>query len=175
MASHALFAELAALSGDPGRAGMMHALMDGRALTATELARTAGITPQTASGHLQRMTARRAGARNSQHPRLSDPRNPTGFRYGAQRPYRLPRLRTGPSPRQFALLTFTEHVLSPAEQSKKSVLVLPALLSPTERLHSRTEQSKLRGTPTLSGSASRSEVAARAIARHPSDSAPPER
>jgi len=56
MASHALFAELAALSGDPGRASMLHALMDGRALTATELARTAGITPQTASGHLQRMT-----------------------------------------------------------------------------------------------------------------------
>jgi DNA-binding transcriptional ArsR family regulator len=56
MASHALFAELAALSGDPGRASMLHALMDGRALTASELARTAGITPQTASGHLQRMT-----------------------------------------------------------------------------------------------------------------------
>jgi DNA-binding transcriptional ArsR family regulator len=57
MTSHALFAELAALSGDPGRASMLHALMDGRALTATELARTAGITAQTASGHLHRMTA----------------------------------------------------------------------------------------------------------------------
>ena len=57
MASNALFAEIAALSGDPGRASMLHALMDGRALTATELARAAGITPQTASGHLQRMTA----------------------------------------------------------------------------------------------------------------------
>jgi DNA-binding transcriptional ArsR family regulator len=56
MASSALFAEIAALSGDPGRASMLHALMDGRALTATELARVAGITPQTASGHLQRMT-----------------------------------------------------------------------------------------------------------------------
>ena len=31
--------------------------MDGRALTASELARVAGITPQTASGHLARMTA----------------------------------------------------------------------------------------------------------------------
>jgi hypothetical protein len=36
---------------------MLQALMDGRALTASELARAAGITPQTASGHLNRMTA----------------------------------------------------------------------------------------------------------------------
>ncbi len=55
MASTALFAEVAALSGDPARAAMLHALMDGRALTATELARTAGVTPQTASGHLGRL------------------------------------------------------------------------------------------------------------------------
>jgi DNA-binding transcriptional ArsR family regulator len=57
MASNAFFAEVAALSGDPARASMLHALMDGRALTATELARAAGVTPQTASGHLHRMTA----------------------------------------------------------------------------------------------------------------------
>jgi DNA-binding transcriptional ArsR family regulator len=56
MASTAMFAEVAALAGDPARAGMLHALMDGRALTASELARTAGITPQTASGHLARLT-----------------------------------------------------------------------------------------------------------------------
>jgi DNA-binding transcriptional ArsR family regulator len=56
MASNAAFAEVASLAGDPGRAGMLHALMDGRALTATELARVAGITPQTASGHLTRLT-----------------------------------------------------------------------------------------------------------------------
>ncbi len=35
---------------------MLHALMDGRALTATELASVAGVTRQTASGHLARMT-----------------------------------------------------------------------------------------------------------------------
>src|SRR3546814_16394432 len=35
---------------------MMAALMEGRALTATELARVAGITPQTASGHLALLT-----------------------------------------------------------------------------------------------------------------------
>jgi DNA-binding transcriptional ArsR family regulator len=57
MTSNGAFAEIAALAGDPARAGMMHALMDGRALTASELARVAGITPQTASGHLTRMTA----------------------------------------------------------------------------------------------------------------------
>jgi DNA-binding transcriptional ArsR family regulator len=52
-----MFAEIAALSGDPARASMLHALMDGRALTATELAKAAGITAQTASGHLSRMTS----------------------------------------------------------------------------------------------------------------------
>jgi DNA-binding transcriptional ArsR family regulator len=57
MASHAKFAEVAALAGDPARASMLHALMDGRALTASELAHAAGIAPQTASGHLAKMTA----------------------------------------------------------------------------------------------------------------------
>jgi DNA-binding transcriptional ArsR family regulator len=57
MASNARFAEVAALAGDPARASMLHALMDGRALTASELARTAGVAPQTASGHLAKMTA----------------------------------------------------------------------------------------------------------------------
>lgn len=57
MASNGAFAAIAALAGDPARAGMLQALMDGRALTASELARVAGISPQTASGHLTRMTA----------------------------------------------------------------------------------------------------------------------
>ena len=56
MTSTAVFAEIAALAGNPARAGMLNALMDGRALTALELARVAGITPQTASGHLAQMT-----------------------------------------------------------------------------------------------------------------------
>jgi DNA-binding transcriptional ArsR family regulator len=56
MLSTSAFAETAALVGDPARANMLAALMDGRALTATELAQTAGITPQTASGHLARLT-----------------------------------------------------------------------------------------------------------------------
>lgn len=57
MPSEAQFAEIAALAGDPARASMLHALMDGRALTATELARAAGVTPQTASGHLARLSS----------------------------------------------------------------------------------------------------------------------
>jgi DNA-binding transcriptional ArsR family regulator len=56
MTTNARFAEIAALAGDPARVGMLHALLDGRALTATELARAAGVTPQTASGHLSRLT-----------------------------------------------------------------------------------------------------------------------
>jgi DNA-binding transcriptional ArsR family regulator len=50
-------AEIGSLIGDPGRANMLDALMDGRALTAKELADHAAITPQTASGHLARLLA----------------------------------------------------------------------------------------------------------------------
>src|SRR5262245_8054830 len=55
MAILSTFAEVAALAGDPARAGMLHALLDGRARTASELARVAGVTPPTASGHLARL------------------------------------------------------------------------------------------------------------------------
>lgn len=48
-------AQIGALIGDPARANMLSALMAGKALTATELAETAGITPQTASSHLARL------------------------------------------------------------------------------------------------------------------------
>lgn len=48
-------ARIGALLGDPARAAMLEALMDGRALTATELARVAGISPQTASSHLSHL------------------------------------------------------------------------------------------------------------------------
>jgi DNA-binding transcriptional ArsR family regulator len=49
-------ARIAALFGDPARANMLVALGDGRALTATELAAEAGVTKQTASSHLARLT-----------------------------------------------------------------------------------------------------------------------
>jgi DNA-binding transcriptional ArsR family regulator len=48
-------AEIAALVGDPARANMLTALMDGRALTASELAYAAGIVASTASGHLAKL------------------------------------------------------------------------------------------------------------------------
>ncbi len=49
-------AKIASLLGDPARANMMTALMDGRALTAKELAYAAHVSPQTASGHLAQLT-----------------------------------------------------------------------------------------------------------------------
>lgn len=48
-------ASVAALLGDPARANMLTALMDGRALTVSELAEAAGVTLQTASGHLAKL------------------------------------------------------------------------------------------------------------------------
>jgi DNA-binding transcriptional ArsR family regulator len=49
-------AEIASHLAEPARVAMLAALMDGRALTATELASVAAITPQTASTHLARLT-----------------------------------------------------------------------------------------------------------------------
>src|SRR5688500_3051705 len=46
---------VASLLGDPARANMLSALMGGDALTAGELARHAGVTPQTASSHLAKL------------------------------------------------------------------------------------------------------------------------
>ena len=48
---------VASLVGDPARSNMLTALMTGRALTASELAHQAGITPQTASSHLSKLEA----------------------------------------------------------------------------------------------------------------------
>jgi len=51
-----LIAEIAALVGEPARATMLSALLDGRALTASELAYAARVTPQTASTHLAKLS-----------------------------------------------------------------------------------------------------------------------
>lgn len=48
-------AAIAALVGDPTRGRMLTALMDGQALTATELALEGGVTASTASSHLARL------------------------------------------------------------------------------------------------------------------------
>jgi DNA-binding transcriptional ArsR family regulator len=50
-----MIAEVAALVGDPARATILAALLDGRALTASDLAGTARITRQTASTHLAKL------------------------------------------------------------------------------------------------------------------------
>ena len=49
------FARIAALLGDPTRARMLAALMGGQALSAGELARSAGVTAQTASTHIAQL------------------------------------------------------------------------------------------------------------------------
>ncbi len=53
--SEADLASIAALIGEPARAAMLTALMDGLALPAGELAELAGISPQTASAHLTKL------------------------------------------------------------------------------------------------------------------------
>src|ERR1700761_8637403 len=50
-------ADIASAIGEPARARMLASLMDGRARTATELAAIAGVTPSTASVHLQRLSS----------------------------------------------------------------------------------------------------------------------
>jgi len=50
-------ARVAALVGDPTRGRMLTALMEGRALTATELALEGGVAPSTASSHLEKLNA----------------------------------------------------------------------------------------------------------------------
>ena len=56
MISTSSISEVATLVGEPARTAMLLGLMDGRSLTASELAYIAGVTPQTASGHLSRLT-----------------------------------------------------------------------------------------------------------------------
>src|ERR1700761_1234586 len=50
-----VIAQIAALMGDPARANMLTALMDGRALTVSELALAGGVGLPTASGHLAKL------------------------------------------------------------------------------------------------------------------------
>jgi len=55
----AAVSDIAACIGEPARARMLYCLMDGRARTSTELAVVAGVSPSTASVHLQRLTTQR--------------------------------------------------------------------------------------------------------------------
>jgi DNA-binding transcriptional ArsR family regulator len=55
----ATVSRIAAAIGEPGRARMLHCLMDGHARTSTELAMVAEVSPSTASVHLSRLRAAR--------------------------------------------------------------------------------------------------------------------
>jgi DNA-binding transcriptional ArsR family regulator len=74
---HPSLAEVAALVGNPARANMLTALLDGRALSASELAYAAGVAPQTASEHLAKLNEGRllALAKQGRHSyyRLASP------------------------------------------------------------------------------------------------------
>lgn len=73
-----LIAEIAGLVGEPARASMLTALLDGRALTAGELAYAAHVTPPTASMHLSKLAEARliAPLKTGRHRyfRLASPR-----------------------------------------------------------------------------------------------------
>src|ERR1700687_6028502 len=56
MVSAIMMAEIGALVGDSARANILPALMGGQPLTASELAWRAGVTAQTTSGHLAKLT-----------------------------------------------------------------------------------------------------------------------
>jgi DNA-binding transcriptional ArsR family regulator len=58
-------AAIASLIGNRTRATILMGLMDGRALTATELSRAAGVTKQTASSHLSKLVTARLVAVDS--------------------------------------------------------------------------------------------------------------
>jgi DNA-binding transcriptional ArsR family regulator len=53
----AAVSRIAAAIGEPARARMLYGLLDDRARTATELAMIAGVSPSTASAHLNRLRA----------------------------------------------------------------------------------------------------------------------
>jgi DNA-binding transcriptional ArsR family regulator len=54
-----VIARIASAIGEPARVRMLYCLLDGRARTSTELAVIAGVTPSTASAHLNRLKSDR--------------------------------------------------------------------------------------------------------------------
>jgi DNA-binding transcriptional ArsR family regulator len=97
----------ASMLGDPARANMVTALMSGLALTATELAREAGVTPATASGHLAKLEAAGliAGTKQGRHRyfRLADPDVADAVEALTTIASRVGHLRTRPGPKDEAM------------------------------------------------------------------------
>ena len=95
------------LIGDAARANMLAALMSGLALSAGELAREAGITPQTASAHIARLTE--AGLvvievqGRHRYARLAGPDVASVLESLMELAARTGRLRTRPGPRDAAM------------------------------------------------------------------------
>lgn len=100
-------AGLAALLGEPARTCMLEALMSGCALTAGELAAEAGVSAQTASGHLARMieaglVSVEARGRHRYH-RIAGPPVAQALEGLMVLASGLGRLRTRPGPRDAAM------------------------------------------------------------------------
>jgi DNA-binding transcriptional ArsR family regulator len=96
-------APLGGIIGDRARAAMLTALMGGRALTATELARAAAVTKSTASAHLTKLAQARLVTmeRQGRHRyfRLADPHVAAAIEHltGLAAHLCAPALETGPS------------------------------------------------------------------------------
>jgi DNA-binding transcriptional ArsR family regulator len=104
-------ASLAALLADRTRAAFCLALLDGRAWTATQLARLAGVAPSTATGHLNRLVAggllteERTG--RHRHVRLADSGAAEMIEaLAARAPKRLVPVRSLTAARQYRALGF---------------------------------------------------------------------
>ncbi|MBP0460479.1 ArsR/SmtB family transcription factor [Streptomyces montanisoli] len=100
-------APVAALVGDPGRARVLVALADGRALPASVLASEAGVSPSTASAHLAK---------------LVDGGLLTVERHGRNRYYRLANRRVGALIETLASLSPTRPVRSLREGNRAHAL-----------------------------------------------------
>ena len=97
----------ASMIGDPARANMVMALMSGMALTTSELAREAGVTLSTASGHLAKLEASGLvlGTRQGRHRyfRIADPDVAHAVESLVTVAARAGHLRTRPGPRNEAM------------------------------------------------------------------------
>lgn len=97
----------ASMMGDPARANMVMALMSGLSLTATELAREAGVTPATGSGHLAKLErcGLVTGTKQGRHRyfRIADPDVALAVEALTTIASRVGHLRTRPGPKDEAM------------------------------------------------------------------------
>jgi DNA-binding transcriptional ArsR family regulator len=98
---------VAAMIGDPARANILMALMSGMSLTAAELAREAGVTPSTTSGHVAKLAENGliVGTRQGRyrHFRIADPDVAHAVEALVAVAARVGHMRTRPGPRDEAM------------------------------------------------------------------------